>query len=87
MGHVGGWRLRWCATASRAVYGQVVDERHGRCALVSTRGPGDGAEVLTACRPVGRWRPALPFSSLDSQGLVPDAEQPSGLSVVLKSPR
>ena len=60
-----GWCLRWPATVSRAVHGQVVDERHRRCALVSTRGPGDGAEFLTACRQkagpsVGRWRPASP---------------------------
>ena len=42
----GGWCLRWPAMVSRAVHRQVGDERHGRCALVSTRGPGDGGEVL-----------------------------------------
>ena len=63
-----GWCLRWPATVSRAVHGQVVDERHRRCALVSTRGPGDGAEFLTACRQkagrsVGRWRPGVAVDS------------------------
>ena len=72
-----GWCLRWPATVSRAVHGQVVDERHRRCALVSTRGPGDGAEFLTACRQkagrsVGRWRPAAP--SVGDGFIVPSAD-------------
>ena len=41
-----GWCLRWSATASRVVY----DGQHGRCALVSARGPGDGGEVLKGSR-------------------------------------
>ena len=41
-----GWCLRWSATASRVVY----DGQHGRCSLVSARGPGDGGEVLKGSR-------------------------------------
>ena len=41
-----GWCLRWSATASWVVY----DGQHGRCALVSARGPGDGGEVLKGSR-------------------------------------
>ena len=41
-----GWCLRWSATASWVVY----DGQHGRCSLVSARGPGDGGEVLKGSR-------------------------------------
>ena len=44
-----GWCLRWSATASWVVY----DGQHGRCSLVSARGPGDGGEVLKGSRSPG----------------------------------
>ena len=63
-----GWCLRWSATASMTVHRQVGDERHGRCALVSARGPGDGGEVLT-----GSWFPEAVRTSAAAVGFLLNA--------------